>query len=295
MARTNIKNGDLLVDRPLPWNVYDTNGTLIHPSGSVIDEVTKGTLIKRGVLRDVDAEIGKLTRLVPDAQGEKADPLKGAKLPFSETSVRPGDTIHIDRSLDGTRITARMVGYLKGRSIIITIPIDEQGQIFLKEGESIIAKVFSGKYVLVFPATVLAVVSKPYPHIHFSYPSVVTGFIVRKSERASVRVIATIEAEGDSVAGIITDLSTGGVSFVTRNADIRPGSEVLLNFKIALAESTFIMKLTCLVRAVRDKQPDVLEGATGYGAQFRNLSAEDILILGLFVGHKMTETRSAGT
>lgn len=301
MARTTIKNSDFLTDRPLPWNVYDTNGTLMHAKGSMIDQDTKARLLKRGVLRDVDEDISRLTKLVPVALEEKVaqppnpDRMQGARIPFGDTAVRPGDAIHIDRSQDGLRIMARMVGYLKGKSIVITVPVDEQGHIYLKEGESIVVKVFSGKHVLVFPATVLAVLSKPYPHMHLSYPTVVTGFVVRKAERASVRLIAAIELGGDPITGIITDLSTGGVSFVTRNAEIKPHTEAVLNFKILLAESTFIMKLNCLVRAVRGKQSDVLEGATGYGAQFRDLSAEDILILGLFVSQKMTEARSGGS
>jgi hypothetical protein len=44
---------------------------------------------------------------------------------------------------------------------------------------------------------------------------------------------------------------------------------------------------------VRGIQSEVLEGATGYGAQFKELSAEDILIVGLFVAQKMAEARSS--
>lgn len=299
MALTTVKNSDFLTDRPLPWNVYDANGGLMHAKGSMIDADTKARLIKRGVLRDVDEEIGKLRKLVPDSQEEKLAPppnqerMQGTKMPFGDTAVRPGDALNIERSQEGSRCMARMVGYLKGKSIVITVPVDEQGLIYLKEGESVVIKVFSGKHVLVFPATVLAVPTRPYPHIHLSYPTVVTGFVVRKSERASVRLITAIELGGEPITGIVTDLSTGGVSFVTRNADIKPHTEAVLNFKLLLAESTFIMKLPCVVRAVRGLQPDVLEGATGYGAQFHDLSAEDILIVGLFIGQKMAEARSA--
>lgn len=298
MARTVVKTSDFLTDHSLPWNVYDTNGDLMHAKGSMIDADTKARLLKRGVLRDVDEEIGKLGKLVPDAQEEKVAPpsnpdrMQGTKMPFGDTAVRPGDALNIERSQEDSRCVARMIGYHKGKSIVITVPVDEQGLIYLKEGESVVVKVFSGKHVLVFPATILAVPTKPYPHIHLSYPSLVTGFVVRKSARASVRLVTAIEMGGDPVTGIVTDLSTGGVSFVTRNADIKPRTDALLNFRLQLAESTFTMKLPCVVRAVRGPQPDVLEGAIGYGAQFHDLSAEDILIVGLFVGQKIAEARS---
>lgn len=295
MAWTTIKSSDLLADRALDWNVYDANGTLVYAKGSLVDAETKARLLKRGVVREVDAEIGKLLAARGEAAAATAEQMKGVRMPLTDTAVRPGDTVHLDRSLDGSRITARLIGYLKGKSTIITIPADEQGTVFLKEGESVVARVFSGKHVLAFPGTVLAVVSKPFPHIHLSYPSDVTGIVVRRSERASVRIIAAIDAGREQTSGIITDLSTGGLSFASRAGSIETGAEIHLNFKLVLADSTYLMKLKCLVRANRGTQSDVLEGATTYGVQFREMAAEDGLILGLFVSQQLAEARSTGS
>lgn len=297
MAWTTIKSSELLTDRPLEWNAYDSDGTLLFAKGVFIDTETKNRMLRRGVVRKVDSEMGRLLA----AQGEStptataAEQTKGVRIPLSDTAVRPGDTVHLDRSLDGSRITARLIGYLKGKSIIVTIPADGQGSVFLKEGESVVAKVFSGKHILAFPTTVLAVVSKPYPHIHFSYPSDVTGIVVRRSERASVRIIAAIETGSEQTSGIITDLSTGGLSFASRSASIEVGADLTLNFKVNLADCTYIMKPSCLVRTVRGGQSEVLNGATAYGAQFHNMSAEDVLILGLFVGQQLVEARNTST
>lgn len=292
MAWTTIKSSDLLVDRECGWNVYDPNGTLLIARGSVIDAETKTRLLKRGVVREVDAEIGKLLA----ARGEAAamaEQAKGLRISLTDTAVRPGDTVHLDRSLDGSRITARLIGYLKGKSIIITVPADEQGTVFLKEGESVVAKIFSGKHVLAFPCTALAVVSKPFPHLHLSYPPEVTGVVVRRSERANVRIIAAIDAGSEQTSGIITDLSTGGLSISSRAGSIEVGAEIQLNFKLMLADCAYLLKLRCLVRAIRANQSDVLEGAPTYGVQFREMSAEDVLILGLFVSQQLAETGSA--
>lgn len=293
MAWTTIKSSDLLVDRGLDWNVYDANGTLIFAKGSLVDAETKARLLKRGVVREVDAEIGKLLAARGEAAAATAEQMKGVRMPLTDTAVRPGDTVHLDRSLDGSRITARLIGYLKGKSIIITVPADEQGTVFLKEGESVVAKIFSGKHVLAFPCTALAVVSKPFPHLHLSYPPEVTGVVVRRSERANVRIIAAIDAGSEQTSGIITDLSTGGLSISSRAGSIEVGAEIQLNFKLMLADCAYLLKLRCLVRAIRANQSDVLEGAPTYGVQFREMSAEDVLILGLFVSQQLAETGSA--
>jgi c-di-GMP-binding flagellar brake protein YcgR len=290
MAWTPIKNGELPAGLPLVWNVYDNHGALVAAKGAMLDGETVSRLMKRGVVREVHSEAGKLPSLPENTAAEQA---KEVRIPLADTSVRPGDTMHIDRSLDGARLTARMIGYLKGKSIIITIPADEQGSIYLKEGESIVAKVFSGKHVLAFPCTVLAVVTKPFPHIHLNYPSEVAGIVVRRSGRANVRIIAAIEAGREKTSGIITDLSTGGISLSTRSTSIEIGTRMTLNFKLILAGCPYILKLDCLVRAIHANESDVLDGATVYGLQFAGLSAEDILIIGLFVSQQQAEARSA--
>lgn len=297
MARTTIKSSDLLADRPLEWNVYNADGTLLFARGMLIDAEAKGRLLRRGAVREVDAEIGKLLAAHGETISSTAagEPAKGVRIPLSDTAVRPGDTVHLDRSLDGSRIMARLIGYLKGKSIVITVPTDEQGSVFLKEGESVVAKIFSGKHVLAFPGAVLAVALKPFPHIHLSYPAEVTGIVVRRSERAGVRLITAVETDREQTSGIITDLSTGGLSFASRSANIESGAQVVLNFKLVLADCTYLMKLGGLVRAVRANQSDALEGASAYGVQFREMSAEDTLILGLFVSQQLAAARSAGT
>lgn len=293
MARTVIKSSDLLVDRPVEWNIYDPDGTLLFAKGSVIDAEAKANLLKRGALRDIDAELNKLSGVHPGLQTKSDQPVKGIRLLLSDTAVRPGDALNLDRDLDGSRVMARLIGYLKGRSIVITVPVDEQGQVFLKEGETVQAKIFSGKHILAFNATVLAVVLKPFPHIHLSYPPEVTGVVVRRSERTEVRLIAAIDIGNEQVPGIVTDLSIGGLSLVSRSPLIRVGAELVINFKLMLADCPFLMRLRGVVRAVRAQQSDVLEGATAYGVQFRELSAEDVLIIGLFVSQQLMTARSA--
>jgi c-di-GMP-binding flagellar brake protein YcgR len=289
MAWTPIKNGELVAGVPLIWNIHDSNGTLLATKGAILDDEAAARLVKRGVVREVFTEVSRL--LV--THDEAADHAKEVRIPLADTAIRPGDTMHIDRNLDGTKVSALLIGYLKGKSIIITVPSDEQGSIYLKEGESIVAKVFSGKHVLAFPCTVLAVVTKPFPHIHINYPAEVTGIVVRKSGRANVRIIAAIETGSEQVSGIIADLSTGGLSLATRSRNIEIGSNITLNFKIILAGCTYIMKLHCRVKAIRDSHSDVLDGAIVYGLQFADLSAEDTLILGQFVGQQQAEARNA--
>jgi len=291
MAKTTIKSSELLTDQPIAWNIYDLDGTLMFAKGVAIDPETKTRILKRGLVREVDVENGDV--VTEHIKGAAANLTKEVRLPFSETGVRPGDTVHLVRDIGGTRLLSRLIGYLKNKSIIITIPADEQGSIFLKVGESVVVKVFSGKHILVFPCTVLAVTTNPFTYIHLNYPAEVSGIVVRKSERAHVRIIAAIEIGAEQTSGIITDLSSGGVSIASRSSSIQVGTRVTVNFKVELANCSFIMKPQCIVRAIRSHHSDLLEGATVYGLQFCELSAEDTLILGQFVSQQQAEAKSA--
>jgi hypothetical protein len=159
-------------------------------------------------------------------------------------------------------------------------------------GESIVVKVFSGKHILAFPCSVLTAVSNPFPYLHLSYPAEVTGVVVRKSERTLVRIIAAIEMGNEQFAGIIADLSTGGLSLATRSRNLEIGTRVTINFKIELAGCPYIMKPACLVKAIRGNNSDLLAGAMVFGLQFCDLSAEDILILGQFANQQQVEAKS---
>ncbi len=290
MARTLIKKSEMATDRPIPWSIYDQDGALMFAKGVMIDPETKARILNRGLMRDVNVEdADAVTERIKGAADEQA---KEVRLAFSETGVRPGDTVHLVRDLDGTRLTARLIGYLKSKSIIITVPADEQGSIYLKAGESVVVKVFSGKHILAFPCAVLAGATNPFPHLHLNYPPEVTGIVVRKSERANVRIIAAIEIGAEQASGIIADLSSGGLSLATRSRKFEIGSRMTINFRVELAGCAYIMKPACLVKAVRANNSDLLEGATIYGLQFCDLSAEDILILGQFVSQHRAETRN---
>lgn len=294
MARTTIKSSELLTDRPVEWDVFDSDGTPLLAKGAFLDAETKNRLLKRGAVREVDAAIGKLlgTFEKPLASPLTGGPEKNVRMPLSETAVRPGDIVYLDRLSDASRCTASVIGYLKGKSLIITIPADERGEIYLKEGETVSARLFSSLHLLAFSSSVLAVALKPYPHIHLNYPAEVTGVVVRRAERVGVRLIVTVEAGSEKAAGIITDLSTGGLSFATRAAGIKRGMGIVLGFKLTLGDCDYLMKLTGTVRAVYPGQADVLDGSPRYGAQFNDMSAEDALIVGLFVRQQLMTART---
>jgi len=290
MAKTLIKKSELATDRPISWNIYDQDGALMFTKGVTIDPDTKARILNRSLMRDVNVEDGEL--VAEHIKEAAAGQSKQVRLPFCDTGVRPGDAVHLVRDMGGTRLVSRLIGYLKSKSVIITIPADEKGSIYPKAGESIVVKVFSGKHIFSFPCTVLAVISNPFPYIHLNYPAEVTGIEVRKSERANVRIISAIDIGKEQASGIISDLSTGGLSLATRFRDIGVGSVVTINFKVELAGCVFILKPACTVKAIRAKNSDLLDGAIVYGLQFNDLSAEDIMVLGQFVSQQQVDMRN---
>jgi hypothetical protein len=284
MALTPIKSSDFLVGRPLEWDAYDADGTLLFAKGTIVDEEIKARLLKRGALREIAPETARSASLAAKTVfAEERQTRQRVWLQLHETSVRPGDIVHLERGLDGTRLTTQFIGYQKNKSVVVTIPVDAQGPVFLKEGETVVVKVFSGKHVLAFPSTVLAFVAKPFPHLHLNYPADVSGVVVRHAKRAPTRIVASLESEGEQAARHHHRFERRGIVFRDALSDHQGRGEYPLQLQNRDRRLSFSIAGRLSGAFESRAQFDVLPGATAYGAQFKELSAEDALVIALFV------------
>lgn len=287
MATVPLKPGDFAVGQALRWDVYDNAGHLVLARGYVIaSEAEKADLLRRRGVRELDLRID-----VSRGEGSSGATESGreVRILLDETRIQPGAAMQLQGNLDASRYTVRLIGYLKGKSVVVTNPFQDGAPLYLKDGLSFVVRIFSGKFVFAFPCTVLSSVVKPYPHMHLSYPPEVVGINIRKGERVRLRTIAAFETEdGGRGSGVISDMSCGGAYFQSKSADLRQGQRTVLKFKLMLGNSEYVMDLPGYVRSVRpnEEEPDL---GFGYGIQFADVSAEDNLVLASFVFQQIAE------
>jgi hypothetical protein len=284
-----VRAGDLAVGLRLKWDIYDLHGTLLLAKGAVLaSEEEKRELLKRHRLRELDLRLDVQTA----DEAEAAESKREVRILLDETRIQPGDAMQIQSSLDSSRFAVRLIGYHKGKSVIVTNPLQDGTAIYLKEGQAFVARIFSGRYVFAFPCSVLASAVKPYSYLHLSYPADVAGVNIRKGERASLRAIAAFDTDDDRRgAGIIVDLSGGGAFFLSKSHEIALGRHIVLKFKLVVGVIEYVLELPGHVRAVRPNEEEPTLG-TGYGIQFADVSAEDNLVLSTFIYQQIADNRT---
>lgn len=289
MSRVPVKHQDFEIGKPLRWDVYDTHGRLVLARGTVLgSEQEMAEVLKRRHVRELDLRLD-----VPSDDKENAESRREVRVLLDETRIQPGEAMQIQSSLDSTRFPVRLIGYHKGKSIVVTNPIQDGTPIYLKEGQAFIARIFSGKYVFAFPCSILASAVKPYPYLHLSYPVDVVGVNIRKAERVRLRVIAAFDTDDDRRgAGVIVDLSNGGAYLLSKSPDLAIGCHLTLKFKIDIAGTEYVLDLVGVVRSTRpnDEEPTL---GNGFGIQFSHVSPEDNLVLASFIFQQIADNRAS--
>jgi c-di-GMP-binding flagellar brake protein YcgR len=289
VSRVPVKHQDFEIGRPLRWDVYDTHGRLVLARGTVLgSEDEMAEILKRRHVRELDLRLE-----VPGNEGKSTESKREIRVLLDETRIQPGEAMQIQSSLDSSRFPVRLIGYHKGKSIIVTNPTQDGVPIFLKEGQAFIARIFSGKYVYAFPCTILANAGKPYPYLHLSYPVEVVGVNIRKAERVRLRVIAAFDTDDDRRgAGVIVDLSNGGAYLLSKSPELTIGCHLTLKFKIDIAGTEYVLDLAGVVRSTRPNDEEPALG-NGFGIQFSHVSPEDNLVLASFIFQQIADNRAS--
>jgi len=286
---------DLYVAQPIPWAVYDDNGTLLLAEGAEIESETQmRALLVRGLFRE---------STTPPKPAARATTVKPAAPPpaeshteekaLDETRLATGDSLQLQAQYDDghSRFVVTLIGYLKGKGIVVTAPMRDNKLLMMREGQSFVARMFSGKSAYAFPATIIKVTNVPYPHLHLSYPSRVQAVMVRRDARAKVRVIAAAHSKSiPSAAAILSDLSTGGCSLLVDNPLGLKSEEIVVKFKVPVGDLEQLLTLKGVIRGVQVDTPnDKGHAKFAHGIQFVELAAADQVTLTAFVYQKLIE------
>lgn len=283
MLRAPVKLHELLLGKPMPFDVYDRDGRLLLRRGYVIEtEQEKQKLFKLGPERDIStderfrAALESAQRV--DVKGSEEEK-RAVALGFHELHLMPGELLQIKIGSDDQLLWSRYVGMLRNKSLLIDAIVRNDLPIFVKEGTTLQVKGTSGSYAFLFSASLLSNVSKPFPYHHLTFPSEVKALRLRRSERVPVRVVcAVITNDGAPHGGVLLDLSLGGGLLATRHP-LHVGDTVTLKFKIDLGGSELILSVRAEVRSKRQLDPSAVRDGDGYGVQFLDLTPEETIAL----------------
>jgi hypothetical protein len=203
---------------------------------------------------------------------------------LDEVKLMPGDALQLQQMVAGQneRLTVRVIGVMKPKSVLVTAPIIEGRLIFVREAQPFLVRAFSGLNVCAFKTKVLKVHHTPFPYLHLAYPDSVQVMRIRKAVRAEVQLITAIyDKEGGKqiAAAKIIDLSVGGARIVASAPFAERDQLVFLSFKIKLDDIEEYIQTPATVRAISWEEDEEGREITVVGAQFEGLQQHHRLII----------------
>lgn len=280
----------LSVGRALSRSVYSANGDLLLSQGFVIESVEQiATLVNSGYLRqnefDGKAERGRpnVNETATGTAGQVSAQEQGSdeKVFMDEVRWQVGETFFLHQQGLSARYTARFIGYIKNRTVLVTMPIVDDKYVLVRDSQIFIVRAFSGKKAYAFSAYVVKSVHSPHPYLHLSYPKELSCATIRHRARIPVSIIASVAMNGqdENVAAIIADMSLGGASANIRHPFGEVGQRGRIKFKINAVGETVFVDLGIILRSIVPS-----DNGTGckHGYEFTDLSTHDRLVLSAF-------------
>lgn len=250
----------------------------------------------------------------PVAETKPALPADPDTYSFSDMRMKVGDRAQLEppQYTGAGRAQVKVVGWLEGESWIVTLPHTRAGWIELCEGEIVLLRVFTGRRAFAFKSTVLKTAHLPFKHLHLSLPDHAEGQVVRDALRCRVDLPATFTpADGKGpTPGRIENISASGALLESTASLGDEGANITLEVELELHGVPTSLRLQATIRSVKCSQaaasagdPKAVDGAKvtedaeaapkpgNYktGVSFKDLAANDRLILGALIWYELHE------
>lgn len=204
-----------------------------------------------------------------------------------------GDTLQLQFSPGNAddRYYVKLIGFLENKSILVTTPRMDGTALKIPTEQRFIVRMISGNSAQGFSATTIHSTTRPYPHLHLTYPKNLESITVRKAERVNCKLIVTVQNEeaerslGDGLSASMQDISTAGAQLFTNETIGEKGDTITINSKVTVADLEQYLTISGIIRRVVEpaKNGDKFE----YGIEFILIEDKDKLLLHGFVYEQM--------
>jgi c-di-GMP-binding flagellar brake protein YcgR len=202
--------------------------------------------------------------------------------------LKIGDAIQVQLAGDRTetRHIVRVIGCQPGVSLLISTPRANGHALLMREGHALTVRLMSGNSVFGFESKVLRVCVAPFAYLHLAYPTELASTVVRKAQRASTNIIASVEnanrgadaREPSSV--VISDLSVAGASLLAPVPFGAVGDPIMIRLKLTIGGIEKYLALTAIIRGVREREGAGSDNTRQrHGVEFQMLEPDDQLVL----------------
>lgn len=211
-----------------------------------------------------------------------------------DLNLQIGETLQIAPVESSVRHYVRLIGYLKGHSVVVTTPRSDGKVMLVREGQVYNVRMLSGNAVQGYKCTVLKSTNSPYPHLHLSYPREVESVVVRNAQRINTQLIVAVNNEDPewkgmkSIPATIVDISTTGAMLMSSMPLGKVSDVLTVLMKPMVGGVEQYLSIPATIRRIIDNEdrPDD-QSARRYGVEFQIIEETDRLILHGYVYEQM--------
>jgi len=200
---------------------------------------------------------------------------------------------------DHERHFTTLIGYLKGQSLLVKTPIVHGLPLPVPDGAMFEVRAFSGSTVFTFRCEVVRVCVSPFAYLHLSFPSLIRGAVIRKSERVRVNIPAKVAsmkegAQEEWLPASIANVGTGGALIESRHELGGPNEAIRVAFSFNIEPDDYEASVSVqavIQKVTRAAEPDAAgRGFIYYGVQFRDLQPGQAVVLQNLVDQRLIGT-----
>lgn len=204
-----------------------------------------------------------------------------------------GDTLQLQFSPGNKdeRFYVKLVGYLEGKSIIVTTPREDGVALKIPNEQKFIVRMIAGNSAQGFTAHTIHSTTRPYPHLHLTYPDKLESITVRKAERVNCKLIVSVQNEEPGseikkgISSTMHDISTAGSQLRANEALGEVGDTISINSKVVVAGIEQYLTISGKIRRI--VEPGEKNSHYEHGIEFILLEDKDKLLLHGFVYEQM--------
>lgn len=220
---------------------------------------------------------------------------------YPDLKLQVGDSLQLQHrdGEDNRRMNVRVIGYLPGRSLVVTTPTVGGKVMIIREGQPFVVRMLCGNRVVGFASQVLRSCARPYPYLHLSYPDEMQQIVVRKAQRVDVRLFASIQNPNPDFrsekprSAVVTNISTSGAQVSCEHQLGEIGDTVTFMCAIKIAGAEKLLSIPSVIRNVMLEQNQE-DGSDNYyhGLEFELAEQQDIIAVHGFVYEQIVKAQT---
>lgn len=275
-----IQISDITIGQPLLWDLYNQDQKKLLTRGEVLSNADEELLKKSPLFRCQGEEITPTIKPEPAKSATK----KTNQFTFLDMRLKVGDKLLIkppnnivSSTTNSALCAAELIGYVNNLSVIIRAPqAAKPTDLSLIEGDQITVQVFSGQFAFSFSSYIEKIINVPFKYIHLSFPSKISGQVIRKSRRIKTNIEANIK--DNPAPAIISNLSMTGAEIRANNSLGQIGEIITFSFTVEIHNTKKTLSFQSIIKSIK-QAANKIDDTLNFGIEFQTLESEQSYVL----------------